>query len=1436
MGLSLRNLRKKIVDVFDANTASDQQKRIAAGQPRYYQQQHPNAPVQAPFKRPQDSRNFFSKVADQFSVTDNGRTYSNPIPTNTGSTIHQLTHNGATNAVGGVIKPIVNPVNQAIEFGRLGTANATHNKVARGTSLIRVKQNVDNSIPGWIGGQVWHTGAALGDIVPNTVASFTGDKNLEQAAQNDQMQNLNKTVFGQILNVASRNAADYGARHQNPKLTKVQQKQIAAKNLEQAGIDPNASFGKQVTDTALGGIGLYGLVEGGLKTGKEANAFVKGKTPTEIPSQTTQQVTVNKQLPQPTEQSPQMQSKMVEGTQLNTPSAQSTPITLTERVKAAKDYVKQQDALQKEAAKSANKGVVGKTIAKVKAATVDSLAPLEDPVYKAIGYGSEKATMLRDQVNRSLTSSTIAKSFAEHNGLSDVIKSVGGKKDRAEFNQYLTAKHAQDLERNGINSGRNLAADANLIEAFKGKYEGQAQKLTQYNHALLDEATNSGLISPETNAYLKQKYPNYVPFDRIFSKDEIQNMQTGSGSGPASLSTHEIQKRLKGSDRQVAPPLESIIDRTNSIISQAERNKAANAVIKSHDMINNPTGMRELPANEPIGNKNTISFFDNGVKRVFETSPEIAKAAKNLNPVQQGMWGKVFSYPTRVLRLGATGANPAFAVANVVKDAATGFINSEHPLEAIGNPKIFLQALDSALHHGGKNFKELEAAGVTGTSFELGRNSAKLSVEKIASERNVGTKALYTVTHPSELLRAVEDTIGRSEEAGRAYQYFSNKEAAIKAGKGAEYAKIYAADAARNNTVNFARFGEYGHVVNTAVPYLNAGVQGARTLVRNLKERPAQTGAKIAIVGLMPTATVTAWNLNDPERKKAYDNISEYEKQNNIIIVPPHPKQDESGRWNVIKIPVSQEIANLNNIVRNGIEARANDAKYNFHELASNLIGTATSANTKSIREVANQVTPQIIKTPVELTANKNLFTGQQTVPDSMKNLAKKDQYNKNTSGTAKVIGRVTGTSPLQIDNAIRTNTGGLGQNLVFASDSLLAKFGVIKKSEVRGKSIGTAMANRFNSAQGQTEGAQYFKAIQDTSVKHKLAGNDYETLQKYLTKSVNGDGQQVPLNDKDVLNKNQDLASHPKVARTISDAAKTLSRNTGKPLDPLYKLSDKQQQAYYKMQGSSYNGQDYNRIKDENKGWMSQFQKDRAAYFAKLKLKPADDGRVKYPLNDKQQQALNNYFAVSDPAKRGELIKSDPTISKSLSALGKYGNDKRVAQGFAALDTYPETPPIVQKWSDEYFAQPKGTKTRWQRNNPEKWQAVSQDMASKEIYTLQKEASKSQFKDTGMSQAELKAAYNLGQYDIQKGKDSNGNTFYALGSSGGSGGGYGGGSGGGGGVSKNVNPYKYAVSLNAGKVRLKGKIKVPMAKASKSATKKYAVSKPRVTSKRSRV
>lgn len=791
-------------------------------------------------------------------------------------------------------------------------------------------------------------------------------------------------------------------------------------------------------------------------------------------------------------------------------------------------YLNQQIKAQKVARKAGQPTGLNRIkapLSDAKTKLIDSLAPIEGTLNQKVTAKNATAH-ITPQLDRVLRADTIGAQYIKDNGLAKVIQNAPNTK---ELDQYLIAKHSADLEKNGITTGRNSAADANLVKQLGSKYEPHAQALKQYSQGLLDTATNYGLISKELSTHLKEKYPNYVPVNRIFGEDELQGAPKGIGAGKASIGKQTVVQKIKGSTRQIESPLSSLVDKTVQVVKEGERNKAAQILTGYRDLPGNPFQLRELSKSEAIGTKPVVSVIENGETRRFETTREIADAAKSLNKEQLGLVGRVLSVPTRVLRLGATGLNPAFALSNVTKDSVSAFINGSHPLRAsVLNPKVFVEALKASVNHESGAYGELVRQGAGGTSFDISRNAPVQNVRAIRMAKNAPSKVLYTVTKPSQLLRAAENAIGRSEEFNRALQYYANKQAALKGGASIEQAQILGAHAARNNTVNFARAGDFGRVANSVLPYLNAGIQGSRTLLRNLKERPAQTTAKLAITAFFPTAVVTAWNTSDPERKAAYDDIKPYEKQGSLIIVPPHPVKDDNGKWNVIKIPVSQEIANLNDIVRNGVETAVGDGSIKLADLLGNAVGTVTSINASTKRQVYNQITPQGLKPGLEDLTNQNLFTGNAIVPESQKNLPGPDQIGKSTTGTATQLGKLLNLSPRKIDNFISTTGAGLGQNAVNLSDKALASSGVIKPDQVKGKSFSTSIAGRFKGAQGQS--------IYD------MADKDFEKYKKQLTDTPGYKA--LPVDEKaKALNRLQSTVSGANIPKFNKDGSqKTLS------------------------------------------------------------------------------------------------------------------------------------------------------------------------------------------------------------------------------------------------------------------------------------------------------
>lgn len=744
----------------------------------------------------------------------------------------------------------------------------------------------------------------------------------------------------------------------------------------------------------------------------------------------------------------------------------------------AEKYIAEQVTKRAAAKVAGSPGVLSKSksfLADAKSKLVDFTAPIEDTLAEA--QKKSKFSLLpehdiHNQIDRVLRAPTLAGQFAKDHGIVDVIRKVD---NPDALDQYMIAKHAIELDTRGITTGRDMAKDTALIKALAPKYEAQAQQVGNYARKLLDYSVDTGLVSKETADMLKARYPDYVPFNRVFSEIE---KEAGQGTkAVASLSKQTAVQKIVGSEREIESPLQSLLAKTNDVFKQGEKNQAGKLLASYEKLPGNPFQLKEGAGDH------TISFFDNGVKKTFTTTPEISEAAKALNVQQINVLGKILAFPVRVARLGITGVNLPFLAANFAKDQATAFINSDQALRSsIANPINFGKSLFAAVGHGNL-YDEMVRAGGAGTSYDIARNQVEQTFDRIRAGRGLLSRAGYTVRHPSELLRAVENLVGRGEEMTRIQQYEGAKQGLLKQGLDKKNATIGAARAARDNTVNFARRGEWGTVLNSAFLYLNAGIQGTRTLLRNAKNKPAQTATKIAVSTLFPTAAITAWNLNDPERKKAYEDIPEYEKENNLIIIPPNPTQDEKGYWNVIKIPLSQGINNLTTLVRKPMEQAYELDPVKFKDIAQSLIGTVSPINpTKG--SVLSTVVPQAVKPTIEAAVNQSLFTGNPIVPEGLSRLSPEKQIKADTSDFAIKLGGQLGVSPAQIDAFVKSTFGGVGAQITgqqSVKEAVLARFTKARGGEVANKVYENQQALSQEKADVRAEfKASAYQQIQD--------------------------------------------------------------------------------------------------------------------------------------------------------------------------------------------------------------------------------------------------------------------------------------------------------------------------------------------------------------------
>lgn len=711
---------------------------------------------------------------------------------------------------------------------------------------------------------------------------------------------------------------------------------------------------------------------------------------------------------------------------------------------------------------------------------VDFAAPIEDSLRKferKYGFTIDPNSRISNYIDRAIRAPKLAGQFVKDSGLQGVIQSVDNIDD---FGTYLADLHTLDLVANGKRTGRDLQAAAQNVKAKAPLYAKAQQQVKSASDALLGLSVNYGLISPELAQHLNDIYPNYVPFQRVFDVLEKEE-SSGGRRAVASLSRQDVFRKFEGSDRPVENPLGSILKKVEDVFVQGERNLAGRTLAEYRNLPGFNEIIRELPPGRSA--KNTFSFLDEGEKRTFEVPKEIADAAKNLNSQQLGIVMSALSLPVRVFKLGTTGINPVFAAKNIIRDLWSTIVQSPNTYAAM---TAMPRALFEAVGHGDL-YDQVNRAGGMQTSYDLLRNEPMQTVERIRSGRSVPSKIKYLIDNPlkapGEMIRAIEDTVGRTEEFGRIQNFIAGFEDAVKQGLPPEEAITQGARYARETTANFARKGEYGSVINALWPYFNANIQGVRGFVRALRRAPAETAIKWGVAVATPVTAAVLWNLWDEKRREAWEDIPEYEKENNIIVLPPDPQKDEKGRWNAIRIPLQPGIGKATSLIRRPLEALNGQDPVAFAEMARAFLAPVTPIDPEG-GTLASNATPLIARPLLEARLNKNFYTSQPIVPERLLNLVPELQYTKNTSRAAIQLGELLGASPMNVDHVLRGYGGEVASNLVNAYDRFPtgdlgdALAGTSTEGRVGGRSIPEGFDRAFTTAAGGNVSRKFYEAL----------------------------------------------------------------------------------------------------------------------------------------------------------------------------------------------------------------------------------------------------------------------------------------------------------------------------------------------------------------------
>lgn len=694
---------------------------------------------------------------------------------------------------------------------------------------------------------------------------------------------------------------------------------------------------------------------------------------------------------------------------------------------------------------------------------VDDVAPLETLEKQIAGKVGSAENSLYKQARLFRGSPEKAHMIVQEQ-IQPILKDLQTNKIKLnDLRDYALAVHARDVNSKGINSGFTNAEIEDVISKLGSEsMEAMRKKLLGVNNNVLDMLSSGEkpILSQEQVATMKQKWPNYMSLFRSFDDDKIE---FSSGMNKAMANAANPIKKLEGSSRDVIDPIESMVKNIFKAVNAIDKNKVSSQVAKLAEKDVEGNFIRKIADNEDASRLNVISVLNNGKKEKYEVPPEVYKTLMNLDKESTNTLIKILQKPASLLRAGAT-LTPEFSLRNPLRDVPQAFVVSNSGFNPIVDFPVGLwQSIwkGRTIKIGNKEYKTsgdlykewIKENGGYGNIISMDRELHRDTLKKALKDVNTNyvdvlspktyTAVMKKLANPIGVLRNIADV---SESATKVGEF----RAAKRSGASPQEAAYRARD-----IMDFGRAGISVREANKVVAFLNANIQGKSKLWRAFKENPVKVTGKAMAAVTIPTigARLAQETYSNDKQREIIDDAPQWLKDTFWLV--PIPGTDQIAR---IPKPFDLAFAFSNTVERAMDFAQKNDPEAFKGWLKDGFSQAAIPTMLTGIAPI------------VEGMANYSFFRQGPIIPQREQNMEFPDQYDINTSETAKIVGKqvdkVTGGqgafrnfgSPRVIDNSIQGFTGGLGTYATSGLDSVIDWFsGNDDKPEKPTKSIDQA-------------------------------------------------------------------------------------------------------------------------------------------------------------------------------------------------------------------------------------------------------------------------------------------------------------------------------------------------------------------------------------------
>lgn len=717
-------------------------------------------------------------------------------------------------------------------------------------------------------------------------------------------------------------------------------------------------------------------------------------------------------------------------------------------------------------------------------------------------------------------------------GLLPILESV--EDDQDGFRAYMVSKRVLELEARGIETGMDVRSAAAVVSHGAAKFDDAFTRLVKYQRRVLDYLRDSGVISAEGYTAMVEANKDYVPFFRLMDDDDLSN----HGTSARNLKVRDPIRGIKGSDRDVIDPIESIIKNTFLYVALAEKNRALVAMdnlaatstradefwrkpkrrvkpvnvtteemakwLDAHGLdpadaeaftIFRPNAFRPEP--------DEVAFFRDGKREIREVDPQVADAVNALDRETLGWFIKIVGLPARWLRAGATLA-PEFVARNPVRDQFTAFIFSENGYVPVYD---MLRGLGGWFTKDADYQEFLKGGGANASLMSIDRKYIDEQIVRL-QDPSVLKRLKNVVTSPITFLRMASDVMENSTRVGGAKRGLR---------KGLDAFEV--AWNAREMTLDFQRAGSQMRALGHIIGFFNANVEGTDREVRGFVKRPLASTVKALIAITLPSMLLWLANHDDDRYKEL-------------------PDWEKFAFWHILtdswEEADAEELARMDtgNSGYTGTMVRKADGKTYinkgtiwripkpfalgmlFGSVPERVLDAYYQKNPRAFKDLAGTIAgafippllPNILVPPAEQFANKSLFTDRPIVPKYLEGVLPVDQYTPFTSETAKLMGKAFSklgleyksiSSPLIIDNYIRAWGGGLGQYMVGLADKGLKLAGVAKDTVAPTRTMADYPVIKAFVSRNPTASAQSIQDFYDTYEERKAVMGSIKLRQR---------------------------------------------------------------------------------------------------------------------------------------------------------------------------------------------------------------------------------------------------------------------------------------------------------------------------------------------------